>query len=255
MAASNATVSFFRESCKDVSALLSAYAKMRRCCFRRCADALRMHGKTTDEAGEFQVSEVVLPHKKWCRKQAPSPNERDTVDIRKAREGDLDRIMEIIADGRVALANLGVDQWQGEYPYRSVIEEDIAHDNSYVVEEGDTVMATFMLGFEGDSIYDAIEHGSWLTDSSSDEPCYGVIHRVAVAREHRGKGAASMIMHKAEDLVRQAGKKSIRIDTHPGNVPMRRLFEKAGYKECGIVYVSYADAVAPERVAYEKVLA
>ncbi len=163
--------------------------------------------------------------------------------------------MEIIDDGRVALSDLGIDQWQGGYPYPSVIEQDIVRGESYLIEDGDAVMATFMMSFTGDPIYDAIENGSWLTDSTSENPRYGVIHRVAVAREHRGKGAATMIMRQAEALARQAGKESVRIDTHPGNVPMRRLFEKMGYLECGIVCVSYADAIFPQRVAYEKVLA
>ena len=48
------------------------------------------------------------------------------VHFRKATEGDIDRIMEIVADGRAAIRALGLDQWQGGYPHRGVIEGDVA---------------------------------------------------------------------------------------------------------------------------------
>ena len=46
----------------------------------------------------------------------------------------------------------------------------------------------------------------------------------------------------------------MRIDTHPGNAPMRRLLLKRGYAECGTVYIDHAEGATPDRVAYEKLL-
>ena len=41
--------------------------------------------------------------------------------------------MDILAEGRRALAELGIDQWQGGYPHREAIEIDRARGESYVV--------------------------------------------------------------------------------------------------------------------------
>ena len=65
--------------------------------------------------------------------------------------------MSILADGRASLAALGIDQWQGGYPHRAVIEDDTARGDSYVVEADDRIVATAMIGFSGERDYDRIE--------------------------------------------------------------------------------------------------
>ena len=140
---------------------------------------------------------------------------------------DIDRIMSILADGRASLAALGIDQWQGGYPHRAVIEDDTARGDSYVVEADDRIVATAMIGFSGERDYDRIEEGSWLTSCTSERPCYGVVHRVAVASDGKNRGAATFLLARAEELARANGSASVRIDTHPGNAPMRKLLAKA----------------------------
>ena len=116
------------------------------------------------------------------------------MDFRKAGEQDIDLIMGILADGRAALQALGIDQWQGGYPHRAVVEADVTRGESYVAKDGDLAVATMMVGFSGERIYDFITAGAWLTDSSSADQGYGVVHRVAVALAHRGRGAASFLL-------------------------------------------------------------
>ena len=100
----------------------------------------------------------------------------------------------------------------------------------------------------------ATHRGSWLTATRSDDACYGVVHRVAVSASCKGRGAASLLLACAEELTRDRGCESVRIDTHPGNLPMRRLLEKSGYAECGVIYIAHAEAGTPERIAYEKLV-
>ena len=102
--------------------------------------------------------------------------------------------MSILADGRASLAALGIDQWQGGYPHRAVIEDDTARGDSYVVEADDRIVATAMIGFSGERDYDRIEEGSWLTSCTSERPCYGVVHRVAVASDGKNRGAATFLL-------------------------------------------------------------
>lgn len=168
---------------------------------------------------------------------------------------EIDCIMDILADGRRALAQLGIDQWQGGYPHREAIETDCERGESYVVvDEGDTIVATAMVGFSGERDYDAIDQGSWLTSTSSADARYSVMHRVAVAASCTSRGIASFLLERAEELTRDRGYESVRIDTHPGNFPMRRLLEKRGYTECGIIYIEHAEGGTPERIAYEKLV-
>lgn len=161
--------------------------------------------------------------------------------------------MNILSDGRSALASLGIDQWQGGYPHRDVIEADVARGDSYVaVDEDGTILATIMVGFAGERDYDHIEGGSWLTDSCSGSPCYGVVHRVAVAATCKGRGVASFLLDEAEKLTHERKCASVRIDTHPGNMPMRQLLLKKGYTQCGTIYIAHAEEGTPDRIAFEK---
>ena len=176
------------------------------------------------------------------------------MQFRRTCEHDIDRIMDILADGRASLAALGIDQWQGGYPHRAVVEADVARGDSHVVEDGDRIVATCMISFSGERDYDRIDEGSWLTACTSADPCYGVVHRVAVDSSGKNRGAATFLLARAEDLARANGRSSVRIDTHPGNEPMRRLLAKAGYAQCGIIYIAHAEEGTPERIAYEKLV-
>ena len=175
--------------------------------------------------------------------------------IRPTTLADLDRVMDILAGGRRSLAELGIDQWQNGYPPRELIEDDVARGESYVVEdEGGDVVGCAALVFGGEACYDRIEGGSWLTESDSAAPRYAAIHRVAVARELRRGGVARFLVGRLEELSRACGFESVRIDTHPGNAPMRGLVEALGYTYCGITFIGHAEGATRERVSYEKLL-
>ena len=178
------------------------------------------------------------------------------MEFRPTAPAEIDRVMEILADGRDALAALGIDQWQQGYPHREAIEADVEWGESYVAEVDGQLLATCMVSVRGDRNYDAID-GAWLTGSTSEEPRYAAIHRVAVAVDAKGRGLAKFLMASAEQLARQHDCESVRVDTHPGNAPMRSLALSCGFTECGIILVHEAGNVpnaTPQRVAFEKLL-
>lgn len=177
------------------------------------------------------------------------------MNIRKSTLDDLDSIMEVLADGRTHLATLGVEQWQGYYPQEDVIISDIERNESFVVvdEEG-KLLATAMLGLHGEDDYHSIHHGMWLTSGATEPIPYAVLHRVAVCKQARGSGVSVFLITELEKKASEAGRQSVRVDTHPRNLPMRKLLDKNGYSECGIVLISHAEEFDPRRVAYEKVL-
>ena len=178
--------------------------------------------------------------------------------IRKTGMRDLDKIMPIFDEARATIAALGIDQWQNGYPSEEVIKEDIAKEQSRVVISNGgictvcgsidgEICATFALIFDGEPTYDKIYDGEWLTGKSES---YIAIHRVAISVAKRGRGIAGEIINYAADMARSLGRKSLRIDTHRGNIVMRKMLEKQGFAYCGVIYL----ADGAERVAYERVL-
>ncbi|MGP6139535.1 GNAT family N-acetyltransferase [Jeotgalibaca sp. A127] len=163
----------------------------------------------------------------------------------KATPKDLPAIMEIIDDAKALLKANGIDQWQKGYPNEQVLGDDIANDDLYLVQEEDGIVAVLALIFGEDPNYKVIEKGSWLTDFP-----YSAIHRVAVKKDKLGRGVMGRIFEVSEQMTREKGLKSLRIDTHPDNQSMQRALTKAGYQYCGHVFMGNGDL----RFAYEKPL-
>ena len=174
--------------------------------------------------------------------------------IRKTAPADVAAVVGVLQEGKAAIAELGISQWQtGDYPNRSDVERDIADGSSYLAEdETGAVLGTISLSFGGDVTYDRID-GSWLTQSTSDSPRYGAVHRVAVARAAARRGVMTALVNEAERIARDAGAESVRADTHPGNIPMRRMLARLGFTECGVIMLQKDDP-EPERIAYEKLV-
>lgn len=168
--------------------------------------------------------------------------------IRKSTPNDLNALMPIFDEARGTIAKLGIDQWQDGYPSRPVIAEDIALGRSYAVELDGTVCGAFVLVDDGEITYDEIYDGHWLTGDESQD--YVAIHRVAVSVARRGSGISTAMIDYAADYAGALGRASLRIDTHEGNVVMRRMLEKHGFTHCGTIYLQSG---AP-RVAYEKIV-
>ena len=168
--------------------------------------------------------------------------------IRKATLKDLDSLMPIFDEARGTIAKLGINQWQDGYPSYDVISEDIDKNRSYAVEQDGIICGTFVLVDDGEILYDTIYDGHWLTGDESQD--YVAIHRVAISVAKRGSGISTAMINYAADYAKGLGRASLRIDTHEGNVVMRRMLEKHGFVHCGTIHLANG---AP-RVAYEKML-
>ena len=159
------------------------------------------------------------------------------MEIRTATLTDLDRIAEIYAEARRFMREHGnPDQWGDNYPPKELLKEDIASQSLYLCVEGEEILGVFFFTIGEDPTYRVIEGGSWL-----DDDLYGVIHRIAVARQ--GRGVAAFCFDYAFSRC-----KNLKIDTHKDNLPMQRALEKRGFIRCGIIYLENGD----ERVAYQK---
>jgi GNAT superfamily N-acetyltransferase len=114
------------------------------------------------------------------------------------------------------------------------------------------VWGTFALIEDGEPTYGRIYDGQWLTpdQDGTGHPAYLAIHRVAISVVNRGSGISTRLLEYAADTARANGFKSLRIDTHRGNVVMRRMLEKHGFVHCGTIHLQNGDP----RVAYERLL-
>lgn len=164
--------------------------------------------------------------------------------LKKAEMDQLSAAMDLISDGKRYLKEQGSDQWQTGYPDETDIREDILRGRGYFVTDGAQPLAYLCVDFEGEPAYGQIR-GQWLTGSSP----YGVIHRLAIRSESRGKGLSREIFSLAEELCRNCGAQSIRVDTDEKNKIMQHILQKNGFVPCGTIWFAGGD-----KLAYEKVL-
>ncbi len=181
-------------------------------------------------------------------KEERTPPER-VFDCRRARTSDIPEIVKIAEGAKKYLKAQGLSQWQDGYPNDESFEDDIKNGYLWTFSEDEKVVSLMAIIAGDDASYAKID-GKWLTDVSN----YAAIHRVAVDESMRGSGISVQMIEFAEDLVRGLGRDSIRIDTHPNNLPMRKLLEKCGFTHCGEIMLLRGEMHDRLRVAYEKVL-
>ena len=156
--------------------------------------------------------------------------------IRKAKLSDLNKIEEIFDYARSFMRKTGnMHQWDGGYPQREVLEDDIKKGRLYVFDNGE-IEGAFVFFVGNDPTYEYIE-GQWLSSLP-----YGVFHRVA--NGGKLKGMVKQMMDFASPYTTH-----LRIDTHEDNSVMQHVLEKNGFKKCGTIYLENGDP----RVAYEKI--
>ena len=172
------------------------------------------------------------------------------MEIRRMRTEDIDDVMAIMNMAKKQLAGLGLDQWQTGYPSLAVWTDDIARGIGYVAEEDGKVIAAFACTDAEDPSYKSID-GAWQT---GDIHKYINVHRVCVRDGMKGKGVAGQIFSFGIRKALEEGLPSVRIDTHPGNLPMQRALAKSGFLKCGeIILVGGPEDGCP-RIAFECVV-
>ena len=149
------------------------------------------------------------------------------MEFRQAKISDLDQIVEIIELSKKYLKETKVDQWQDGYPAKEDLRRDIENRNSYVLTNKDEIVATTVISLDGESTYNSIFNGEWITNED-----YIVMHRVAVHDKYKGKGIFKELIKEAESLALNKGISSIKIDTNRDNISMQRAVVKNDFKRC-----------------------
>ena len=169
--------------------------------------------------------------------------EDGSMQLDKAKSDDVPRIWTIICQGKEQMRREGSGQWQDGYPAQANIADDIAAGYGRVLRRDGCVIAYAAVIFDGEPAYGNID-GHWL----ADQP-YATVHRLAVADEMKHRGVATSFMREIENLSRDRGIASVRVDTNFDNLRMSKILAKLGFVYCGEVTYD-----ANKRMAYEKLL-
>lgn len=161
--------------------------------------------------------------------------------LRKATDEDIPQIWEILQQAITRRKNEGSSQWQDGYPNLEIVEKDVDDEAGIVLVENQNIVAYSAVFINDEPSYANIQ-GQWLTNGD-----YMVIHRVAVAETHLGKGLAKKLLMLIEELAVSEGIFTIRVDTNYDNVPMLHILKTLGYDYCGEVMLRDSP-----RKAYEK---
>ena len=156
--------------------------------------------------------------------------------IRLAKEEDLSRLLEIYDCAKAYMVKTGnPTQWNGSYPDREILTEDMKRKQIYVMEDADRIYACFALIGGEDPTYEVIEGGSWISDAP-----YGTIHRIASDGSRRGVFAECISFARMTY-------NHLRVDTHADNSPMQKVIAENGFLYRGIIYIEDGTP----RLAYE----
>ena len=173
------------------------------------------------------------------------------IKLKRATPADLAAMLTLVADARAFLKAQGLDQWQNGYPDEAVLRADIAEGRGWLLWAGGAPVAMAALCHGEEPDYRVIHGGAWGANGA-----YAAIHRVAAGSAARGGGAAAQLFRELEGQCRAAGLASVRVDTHPGNLPMRRFLEKQGYTPRGTIYLGPGSGgeAGDARLAFDKLL-
>ena len=163
--------------------------------------------------------------------------------LRKAERNELPMIWEIIQYAIEQRRRDGSTQWQDGYPNPDSLSADLDNGVAYVLEEDSELLLYAAILFDPEPAYAGIE-GKWLSDGP-----YMVMHRIAASPKAKSRGIATTFFGMAEELCKERGVRSIKVDTNFDNQPMLRILDKLGYTYCGEVYFR-----GSARRAFEKVL-
>ena len=171
------------------------------------------------------------------------------IDCRRAEEADLPAILAIADEAKAFLAAQGLDQWQHGYPAEEDFRRDIERGDGWLFTADGNPVGYLCISRRSEAAYTAIE-GEWLSCAGP----YLTIHRIMVSDAYRGKGIASEMISLADDFAHAYCCAGVRIDTAPGNEPMRAMLRKNGFETCGTIRLVGGVDDGALRIALEKLV-
>lgn len=145
--------------------------------------------------------------------------------IRKAKETDITKIMEIITATVKEMKLYNNTQWDETYPQAINFSKDIGGGDLYVDELNSEIR-----GFVCVNYIEPIEYNS-ITWQSTEKAM--IIHRMAVNVDFRNQGVGISLLKFSEELALKNGISYLKTDTYSINNKMNSLFKKFGFQLAG----------------------
>jgi len=142
-------------------------------------------------------------------------------------------------------------KWQRDlYPLHAHVKSAFEDGTLYVGEDEDGLI----YGCVNVNHKQAQEYGkiSWQMEAEGEEVF--VIHTLGVRPSCAGKGYAKEFILFAEDLARQKGCKTLRLDTHEENIPAATLYQGMGYELRGKELFHFQNTLWQVLICLDKVL-
>ena len=148
--------------------------------------------------------------------------------IRKAEISDLENIMKMYNSCVGGMLKNGIDQWDESYPNTEIISDDLKLGSYFVAELNGKIVGGVNIDQQQDPTYLNI---NWKDNSDQ----FLVVHRLGVQEENWGDGIGKALMMFSEELVKEQGLSSIRLDTYSGNPKAMEFYLRLGYNELGTI--------------------
>ena len=148
--------------------------------------------------------------------------------IQLATQKDLNKIMIMYHECVQGMLNLGIDQWNEEYPNRDIIKKDIDDQCYYIGILNSEVVAGIRIDNLQDPTYLEIK---WNDESNK----FMVVHRLGTSRKVWGQGIGKLMMEFAHKFAQSKECKSMRLDTYSNNSKAIDFYQKLGYQKLGSI--------------------
>jgi ribosomal protein S18 acetylase RimI-like enzyme len=150
--------------------------------------------------------------------------------FKKARREQADAIFALYRDVIDAGRQSGMTHWSDDYPTREFLDEDIALQRIFVLEDdtadGAPIVASVAL-LETDDLDD--EPLGWQPSKS----CAPV--RLCVSPHHQGRGLGRLVMQHLIAYAQEQGYESMRLLAGVNGVAANRLYKRLGFTYLGSV--------------------
>jgi GNAT superfamily N-acetyltransferase len=145
-----------------------------------------------------------------------------------ASEGDIDRVMVLVAACIAAMRAADIEQWDDVYPDRQTMLQDARDGTLFLASVDSELVGTLVVNDWQNPEYSEVP---WTIDAAR----VAVVHRLMIAPTHQGKGLARELMRFAEERARSLGCGVVRLDAFSKNPRALRLYRSLGYHDAGSV--------------------
>merc|ERR1711953_1097848 len=130
------------------------------------------------------------------------------------------------------MISAGIEQWNTDYPSLKIITKDAQDGTLFGYERDGKIIGSVMFSMIKDDFYSNIK---WKTQDSN----HIYVHRLAVHPNYQRQGIARELMDFGENLGREKGCCSVRLDTFSLNPRNNKFYKNRGYLYCGDVYFDH----------------